>query len=654
MKKIVSVLTAIFLLGSIGITTACGKNKNTQGDGELNTNYQWATEENISGENVLDSSEIADYEGNHRRSLSVWLTSGAGNNKRYETSEDVVSPEIERITGISIDTGKMFDNKGMTAENRFNNLLTTNNVPDIAYGGDWLDTEEVWDLTDLIDKYCPTIKARMPQYVWNNSNVNGGEEGKIYGVPYGLGNISLTNIDPLADPQKTIMFEFLQDSCPYVLVREDILLDAYPNALTTAEIDEIYHEQGYFTEEQLFDINITSAEQFRTEFLPKIQKAIDDGGDKYRINADRKVGTMLVTAGSDYDTWDFIGKLIPGLLGSGYNSYNTNFSYWDVQTQKIESMLYQDFFKQEIYEWAKMIADGTVVSRTGMTTQHTNLAAELNSGYYAVGYLSSSAPSGNACVWKDQKINYRKVYLNIPFNFDRFIYCGDGQASVSSVKFLKSNISESELPQLLRWLDFQCSRTADKLYAWGPKTAGLFNEAEDGTRTYKDEDLVQQMIYSTVVMGDKVQRYNLSNGMVNSAVPHFPFAYQSVSIYHPKATYDISDLPGLSNSFYSASVVLKDMSKKFVGLVARPSFHTWKDVDLDGIESLWGKRPQVEDQLKQLLIAGGSEASFNAAWDKLQVILTQSGWTKEFFNGKFTNAFLTKNKDYTYQFLKVE
>lgn len=65
------------------------------------------------------------------------------------------------------------------------------------------------------------------------------------------------------------------------------------------------------------------------------------------------VKPMLMTAGSDYDTWDFVGKLIPGFLGAGYNSYNTNFSYWDVTTQKIESMLYQDFFKEEIYEWRK-------------------------------------------------------------------------------------------------------------------------------------------------------------------------------------------------------------------------------------------------------------------------------------------------------------
>lgn len=66
------------------------------------------------------------------------------------------------------------------------------------------------------------------------------------------------------------------DYYPYILVREDILEDAYgeENVYTTAELQEIFDERGYFTEEELFDVEITSAEQFRTEFLPRIYNAI--------------------------------------------------------------------------------------------------------------------------------------------------------------------------------------------------------------------------------------------------------------------------------------------------------------------------------------------------------------------------------------------
>lgn len=602
-KKLFGTIMASVLVAT-SVLTACGGKTPRQGD-EIDANYEWATEGNINGTDVKDSSTYADYYGSNKRSLVAWNTMQTGNFKTYNSSDDIVSNEIERITGVSIDKKNSFDNKGSTAEIRFNQLLTMNKIPDIAYGSGWIDSEEVWDLTELIDEYCPTIKARMPQSVWNSVEVNAGQKGKVYGIPYGLMNVSLTTVDPLADPAKSVMFQFQEECCPYILVREDILKDAYPNALTIADINDIYAERGGFTEAELFDIKITSSKQLREEFLPAIKRAIDNGGSKYEISPGRKVQTMLMTSGSDQDTWDLLGKLVPALLGSGYNSNNTNFSYWEVSTQRIESMLYQDFYKEEVYEWAKMIADGTIVSTSGMTSNHSTIASELNSGYYAIGYLSSSAPSGNVCTWKGEKINYRKVYLDIPFNTDRFMYCGTGEAGVQSVKFFKDSIDESELPQLLRWLDFQCSRSADMLYAWGPQSAGLFNEALDGTRTYKDEDLVQQMVYSTALMGEKVQKYNLANGSGTFAGQLFSFYYGGGSIYHPKATYDLSNLNGLAASFYTSSAVCKDMSAIFVGLKQYPTIHKWTNADLDGVEAIWNKRDNVEDDLKQLLIKGG-------------------------------------------------
>lgn len=653
MKGILKSLTCVMLLGAFFLTAfACSPEDRGPGD-TVDANYEWATADNWNNVNVLDSSEISDYTGSHEIELVAWNTEGTGNFPIYNSSDDIVSKEIKRITGISIDKNNSFDNKGSTADVRFGNLLTTGNLPDIAYGSGWMDTEEVWDLTELIDEYCPTIKARMPEFVWNNSEVNGGQEGKVYGIPYSLGNISLSTLDPAADPSKTIMFSFNEELCPFVYVREDILLEAYPDALSVDDINRIYQENGGFTEEQVFDIEINSAEEFRTEFLPKIAQAIEDGGDKYRIGQ-RTVTPMLVTAGSDRDTWDFMGKLIPGLLGAGANSMNSNFSYWDKTTQKIESMLYQDFYKNEVYEWAKMINEGTIVSDTMMNTNNQQIAADYNSGYYAIGYLSGSMATGNVCTWKGEQVRFRKVYINVPAANERFEYMGSGEAAVSSVKFLKSEVREDELPQLLRWLDFQCSRTADKLYAWGPKTAGLFNEDANGVRTYKDEELADQMVYNAVAMGALVQKYNLANGSGSTASPIFPFAYGAGSIYHPKCTYDLSSLSDLANSYFSASIVLKDKAKDFVGLKIRPSFHTWKNTDLDGVETIWASRDLVEGDLKQLLLAGASQSTFDKAWDNLQSTLNSKGWTKQYFNGKVTNAFLSINEDYLDSFYQGE
>ena len=648
--------TAILVLAAVTAfaPAACGGDGYREGPADTveATSYEWVTEASLNNTDVPDSSEISDYPGEHKIDLVAWNTTATGNFATYESTNDIVSPEIERITGVSIDKEELRDNRGNTAEARFNNFLTTGNLPDIAFGGGWLDTEAVWDLTDLVEEYCPTIMARMPDAVWDDGNVNGGEEGKVYAIPYGLGNVSLSTIDPYAPVDKTVMFTFRNEMCPYILVREDILKDAYPEALTTADLDRIYKEQGYFTEEQLFDVHLTSAEQFRTEFLPKIAGTIKNSGDKYKINAQRYVTPMLVTAGSDHDTWDFMGKLIPGLLGAGANSFNSNFSYWDTSTQQIESMLYQDFYKNEVYEWAKMIYDGTVVSDTQMNTNYSTIQSEYNSGYYAIGYLSSSMPSSRSCQWKDmttgetRTVNYRKLYLDIPTDWSRFAYMGSGEPAVSSVKFLKSRVREDELPQLLRWLDFLCSRTADLLYAWGPETAGLFDEDENGVRTYKDSEIADQMVYSTAVMGQKVITYNLANGTGTTASQIFPFCYGAGSISHPKCTYDLSSLSDLTETFYSAEVVLTEEAEKFIGIKIRPSFHTWTDADLDGVEEIWGSRDIIEDALKQLLLAGSSQAAFDRAWTTLQTELTSHGWTKGWFNGQLTNAFLNINRSY--------
>ena len=635
-------MCAAFVL-SIG---ACGGSK-TASD-EIDVNYEWLDER------YTDTSQLSDYAGINKISLSAWNVSERISGKK--SSDDVVYDEIERVTGVTLKKNSIVDNKDSSAEQRYNQLSMTG-LPDIAYGRGWIDPDALWDLTDLVDKYCPTIKARMPESVWNATQITGGQAGKVYGIPYALGNVGLAEIDPEADPQKTVMFEYNHEPYPYVMVREDVLKSAYPDAKTQAEIDALYQSKGYFTEEDLFDVEITSAQQFRTEFLPKIQNVLDttkneDGTYRYTMKGGRKVKAMLVTGGQDVDTWDFMGVTIPKLLGATGTHYNTGFSYWDKQTKKIELMLTQDFYKNEVYEWAKMIDDGTIVSKEGMTTVHSTIQSEYNSGYYAIGYLSNSYPQGMQCQYTSENgqtetVRYRKVYMKIPVG-DHFEFMSSGAPIPHSVMFFKDSVRESDLPQLLRWLDYQCSRLGDKLFAWGPSSAGLFNEDANGVRTYKDEELANQMVYSTATLGSLVQKYNLSNGSLPSAQPVFPFCVYGASIYHPKTSYDLSKVEDLANTYFSSAIVCKDI--KPIGIAKKPSLHEWTDSDLEGIETIWGKRPGVEADLKQILLAGSSKSAFDKAYEKLEKTLQQSGWTNAYFNGTYTNKFLELNQDYLHLF----
>lgn len=645
MKNTLKSTVSIALCSIFAISFAACKGNQTPSD-TIDANYEWLNEE------LTDSSQLSDYSGQNQLNLTAWSCSTNASGKN--SSDDIVSKEIKRVTGVSVN--KVLDNKDSSAEERYNQLCLTG-LPDIAYGMGWVDTDAVWDLTELIDQYCPTIKARMPASVWNSSQVNGGEKGKVYGIPYGLGNVGVSELDPLADASKTIMFEYNNEPYPYILVRDDILTTAYPEAKTQDEIDALYESQGYFTEEDLFDVEITSAEQFRTEFLPKIQNVIDtaknpDGTRRYQMKGGREVKTMLVTAGQDYDTWDFMGTLIPKLLGAGGTHYNTQYSYWDKKTQKIELMLTQDFYKNEVYEWAKLINNGTIVSKEGMTTVHSTIQSEYNNGYYAIGYLSSSYAQGNQCTYTSvngttETVKYRKVYMKIPQS-EHFENFSAGTPIPKTVMFFKDSVRESDLPQLLRWLDYQCSRLADKVYAWGPSSAGLFTEDENGVRTYKDSKLADQMVYSTATMGELVQKYNLSNGTISSPQPVFSFYNGAGSMYHPKCMYDLSSLSGLANSYFSSAIVCDDV--KCIGIAKKPSLHEWTDSDLDGIEKVWGKRGNIEAALKQLLLAGSSQSAFDKAYSSMKTTLNQSGWTDAYFNGMFTNKFLELNQDFLHLF----
>ncbi len=640
MKKSIVRASALALAVCSMATIAASCKKKTPAD-SIDKNYEWLDA------SLTDSSQLSDYEGQNRMELKAWNISQTGGFKQYNSSNDVVTEEIERVTGVKIK--EWYDNAGSAADVAYDKLLSTNDIPEIAYGRGWVEPEDVYDLTELIDEYCPTIKARMPKSVWNDTQVNAGEKGKVYGIPYGLGNMSLADIDPEADPAKTSMFQFNNEPYPYIVVRDDILTQAYPDAKTADEIDALFAQNGKFTEADLFDVPITSAAQFRTEFLPRIQAVIDNDS-RYTMQNGEKVRAMMATDGSDYDTWSFLGVLIPKLLGGAGTHTNTQFSYWDKSTQKVELMLTQDWYLNEVEEWAKLLKDGKYVTTKEFTSKHQELSGLLNTGAYAIGYQSSCLPSGNQAQYtpaggSTETVRYRKVYMKIPIA-DQFEFFASGAPAVNTVMFFKDTVDEDKLPQLLRWLDYQCSRLADKVYAWGPSSAGLFNEA-DGVRTYKDEALANQMVYSTATMGDLVQKYNLSNGTVTSAQPVFSFGHAAISISHPKCSYDLSSLNGLAESQFSSAIVCSE--PKPVGLAKFPSLHQWTEADFEGIGKIWGKRKSIEDKLKAILLSGGG-STFDTAVNDMKSTLETNGWTDEYFNGAYTNRFLALNEDFLEQF----
>ncbi len=632
-KRTLTMLLAFSTLAAFGLS-ACGKDDDGPGAVIDDIDYEWLDP------TIADTSDLTSWEdlGQTRTlSLTAW---NMWDGVKQEAENDVVYPEIRRVTGVTVDTKNSFDNGGMSFTERLAQLITYDELPDIAYGS-WTDTELCYDLTELVPKYCPTIMKRMPDYIWNKTSINGGVKNKIYAVPFGLGDVGLSDVDSEAPRDKATVFNTPTDYYPYILVREDILEDAYgaENIYTTAELQDIFAKRGYFTEDELFDVEITSAEQFRTEFLPKIYDAIH-ADSKYQIDAGRWVEVMPAGYGGNADTWDLMGILIPQLIGATGNLLNTQHTYWDAEAQQVKVLMEQDFYQTELKEWVKLIESNKYVSKAGLTDSANVVKGDYNNARYAIGYGPSTKPDATTVRYKDGTVNYRKVYLKIEKS-SHFEFFSMQEALPSSVCIFKDNVREEDLPQILRWLDYQCSRLADKLVAWGPRSAGLFTET-DGVRQYKDAELVRQMVYSTETLGEKVKAYNLRNGTLDSAYPVFNFFYQGGSKDHPRCVYDLSEIPSYMNVKYSSAEVFPDI--KPVGLARSPEIWKWKNSDLEGVEDVWGKRDTLETNLRLLLLGGSG--NYNSGWAAVKSNMEYAGWTEEYFAGDFQDAFLNANKDF--------
>ena len=353
MKKLFKISAVLMATMAIVPLAACGSGSSFGNGDNIDTNYQWLNS------NIKDTSDLEAYTGT-QMNLAAWNTMGFS--QTNTSSNDVITPEIKRVTGVTID--KIWSANNEDVVGSWEQVVLSGNIPQVVIGANhFILRQDLFDLSELVKQYCPTLMERVPKSVWAQLYE---KDGGLYSLPWNIYSGSIADIDPMAkseaqggwlkEGQSTIMFDDDNDYYPYVLVRDDVLEDAFgaENVYTQAELNEIYKERGYFTEDEIFDIKIESAEEFRTEFLPAIDRVLDTNDYYKEKTTGDRVQTMVIMNGDDSDSWDFLGVLIPKLLGATGNHKNTQYSYWDAKTQKVEMMMTQDFYKDEVYEWAKL------------------------------------------------------------------------------------------------------------------------------------------------------------------------------------------------------------------------------------------------------------------------------------------------------------
>ncbi|GAA3407959.1 hypothetical protein ACFFNY_11800 [Paenibacillus hodogayensis] len=585
---------------------------------------------------VKDSSDLPDWGGKQLK-LKVWFNHGTGGifagARKYK--DDLVTNEIARVTGVRIDLDNSFDNGGnTTGAVKLGMLAATNSWPDLVVNGNELkslvDNNKLYDLTDLLPKYAPNLMKKVPKTldtVWGKPYI--GVDGKVYAIPTSIYENALPLLDPSLDASQFP----ISHPMGYVYVRDDILKQLYPKAKTQKEIEDLYMKNGKFAKEDILDVPIKSTSEF-VQFLYDIKKlGVKEGN--------QEVSPFFLYSGQD--NWNLMTILFSALAGGGSTSGdNSYFTYWDNKTKKTEWGFKQPFFKDLSKQMNVLLRDG-VTSKEAMVDPYTTFQQKLNNGLYAVsyGYL---VPDNVALKKAGKPYQYRKVFLDIPYKNDQFVFPASFPDTGTRIAVFKDSVKEEDLPQVLRWIDFLVSDAGEKLWFWGPRSAGLFEE-KDGKRAYKDKELEEQMVYGKP--GAKAQQYGLklTNGSNDDRSKSDYFSFTGKGKFYPPNWYDKMRSPDEAAGYFEMSRVERAPSTDTL----TPKIYNFLTA-VPEADKAWKARKSFEDALTKVLVAKTDE-EFEKLYADFTAAAEKSGYTDDLL-AKVDAAFRKDNGKYMPNLLK--
>jgi ABC-type glycerol-3-phosphate transport system substrate-binding protein len=589
--------------------------------------------------NVEDTSDLPDWTGKQIE-LIWWYGHGVGNLPADVSTEDVITDEIKRVTGITINYDDSYGNGDNTFDVKLSLLAGTKDWPSIVTNPQlvkpFVEYDVIYDLTELVPKYCPTIMKLFPlddpnfKAMWNNSYVNGGVEGKIYGIPISVGadySLIKDKLGPIQDETKYLSaFQPPQDyhqTC--IKIRDDVLKMLFPEAKTMDEIEEMYMEKGEFTREDVFDVPIKTKEDF-FKMLRDI-KALN-----------LKEGNLPVYAtyaACGLDNYPLAARLASHLYGWGRSA--DCFTYWDNETKEVKFTFREPELRELYRTFNQLIREG-VIPQESLIDDDNAFKAKMNNGQYVVTYAEWRWPDDSILAEQGKPYRYRPLYLDIPINTNKYVQT-ISPPSCDVMLIFKDKVAEEDLPQLLRWIDYQFSEAFLKAQHWGPRGAGLFEEV-NGKRKFKDKQLEDAMLYNNDP--DTLMKYFLINGFFNPAynVRRLQIRPFGATAYTPYMVYDdIKRDKSEALKFFKSGLV----ESYPVEMTMLPWIWNFPNT-VPGVEKMWAARTTWEDALMKTL-AATSDEEFEKLYDEFLKIAEDIGLTDETLE-LMNKDFKEQNKDF--------
>lgn len=667
MKKVAQVtaltMASVLLLGACGSTDSGSSSevKEQQSSGQASSEAADTAETKPYWEmldEVTDTSQLPDWTGDTLE-ITIWSAGGTGGSAAISElpETDVAFKELERVTGIVVNVEDCFDNGGNNIDAKLPMVIASGEYPTIIAGWD-IESQlaELWEegyLADLTKYYEDGTLDQMLQWapldecsmIYANRQ---DEEGYYYLVPqllgYTLNSVyGATGYSPEGyDAEyyntygQTPSTATGKPTYYAISVREDILKAVRPDAYTLEELEQIYIENGSFTEEQIFDVGLNSAEDFYA-FLREIKEVVDSGD---YVGADGNPVEVTYGPHTEIDNWYWMCFLPHCILGldSGtdyFASYNANAEDEAHLIQRsIDNEVYVNYMKE-----LNSLVREDIIAKNSLIENAASYTEKNENAHYAVRYVVN-------CDTAEQQIAntgyaYRPVWVNTEY-YEDF----RGFSSMSSndhFAIFKDALSESELDQLMHAINYLNSEVGINNFYWGPESAGLFTVDENGNRSYTDEELYNCMILNED--NGAAEKYGLYNknvlhsgfGIVRGIASDFLApkylaagssdrqALSAMTYYNP------GTLPG--ESYAENSTLININCNVYSGEAQK----------IEGLANFWVARSAFEDQVKKT-IAAETEADFDKQYAALVDLCEDSGLNEETL-AEWSAAWVALNED---------
>ena len=625
LTKVLALITTITLVTTL--LAGCGKSKEaTKGASSTASAEDLAYYDMY--DNVEDSSELPDWTGKQLK-LKVWYTHGTGDAKRNTSDKDVVVPEIKRVTGVELDKDESFDNGGQTIDVKLGMLNAATDWPDIAIVSDsnignfkdLFAAGIAYDLTEALTEYAPNLAKKLSFNTFpeaKNFVTNNNQDGKIYAFPLSLGSsersIKILNPDFVNSNAQDGL-----DGAPTLMIRDDILKMLYPNAKTQDEIEALFMKNGKFTKEDLYDVPLKTRDD--------VVKLLYDVQNLIKTKDLKENGKPLQTtfAFGGQDNWFSFAQLLPAI--NRIPTSNNYFTYYDKTSKSIKFMFQQDYFKDTTKIFNKLARDGVMDKNSLLENNATHLE-NLNNGQYAVAY--AQWPDETVLKAAGKTFRYRALWIDSDLQSDKFLAPLSPIRASSGVVLFKDKVKVEDIPQIIRYLDYLISDVGEKMYTWGPKSAGLFEE-KGGKRVFKDKDLEDAMVYAKD--NGKSLSYNLTNqrldalGAYGNAWPYYPTYMWGGSSLSPVYAYEKVRNAADGKNFFNPGC-LPGKAYNELGSEVAKDHYIWSFFGMPSVDKFWKGRDAFEKALVKTL-AAKDDAQFEQVWKAFSDLAVMNGATEE-------------------------